>query len=122
MSYVSQMRINKTPHPIGAMLYGTCSSPASEQHKVVDLSDFDRFKTGITIQVKFVNTNTAEDPTLNVNNTGRIAIHRTSLGQGISWVAGEVVLFTYDGSVWMMGQTCMGDEVTREEIARVFSD
>lgn len=84
--------------------YGTCSSSQGTTGKTVTCQDF-ALKAGETIAVKFSNTNTVAAPTLNVNGTGAIAIKNVSGGTdslvGL-WRAGEVVLFTYDGTNWLI--------------------
>lgn len=84
--------------------YGTSSTAASTTAKSVTCADF-VLKTGETIAVKFTNTNTASAPTLNVNSTGAIAI-KTASGATASlagiWTAGSVVMFTYDGTNWLI--------------------
>lgn len=84
--------------------YGTSSTAASTTAKVVSCADFE-LTTGATIAVRFTNTNTASAPTLNVNSTGAVAIKAVSGGSeslvGL-WRAGEVVVFTYDGTNWLV--------------------
>lgn len=84
--------------------YGTCSSSAGVTSKTVACSGFG-LKTGETIAVKFTNTNTSVSPSLNVNGTGAVSIKAVSGGSeslaGL-WRAGEVVLFTYDGTNWLV--------------------
>ena len=107
---------------IGSTLYGTCSTDASTAAKAVTLADFDQLIVGVTVHVFFTNSNTADNPTLNVNSTGAKAIIRraasdtaagTAAGKTTteSWAKGSVVSFTYrtytpsGGSatgVWMM--------------------
>ena len=88
---------------VGSTLYGTCATAAGTAAKVVTCSDFDELLTGVTIHVKFTNGNTAASPTLNVNSTGAKAIFRFGTNAGstsLSWTAGQVVSFTYDGTQW----------------------
>lgn len=86
--------------------YGTCSTAASTAAKTVALSDF-VLTTGACIRVKFTNTNTAANPTLNVNGTGAKSIMRfgTTAIRGTaatSWNSGSIVTFVYDGTNWLM--------------------
>jgi len=62
--------------------------------------------TGAKVIIKFDYTNTASSPTLNVNDTGDIAIvaYGTTAPE-LYWVAGDVVEFTYDGTSWVMHPT-----------------
>lgn len=84
--------------------YGTCSTYYSNTGKVVTCAGFE-LKTGETIAVKFTNKNTASAPTLNVNGTGALEIKAASGGTeslaGL-WRAGEIVVFTYDGTNWLV--------------------
>ena len=107
MSYVSEINVNGSSHKVGSMLYGTCATAANKAAKVVTLSDFSKLVPGVTIHVKFTYSNTAAEPTLNVNGTGAITIYRYAEvrpGTSVetSWNAGAVISFTYDGFVWMM--------------------
>lgn len=106
-SYVGQINSGGNNLPIASTLYGTCSTAADAVAKVATCANFDKLITGVTIHVKFTNTNTATNPTLNVNNTGAKAIRRygsTSAGNAIwtSWNPGAVISLTYDGSAWQM--------------------
>ena len=86
----------------GDLRYGTCDTAAATAAKVVTLSGF-TLVTGATIHVKFTNSNTVANPTLNVNSTGAKSIMRygttaVSTSTDTSWLAGAVVSFTYDGT------------------------
>ena len=107
MGYVGKVSAGGSTHLVGSSLYGTCSTDADVVAKVVTLADFTSFMTGITIHVKMANSNTATDPTLNVNSKGAKAIKRYgSVAPGVtastSWNAGSIVSFTYDGTNWIM--------------------
>lgn len=99
----SLLPLNRSPY------YGQCSTASSTNSKVVTLDvDDDNFylNSGVMISVKFTNDNTATSPTLNVNNTGAVAVKlygTTAIGNtpNTSWHSGEVVSFIYDGSYWM---------------------
>lgn len=55
----------------GITHYGVCSQSAGIAQKTVTISNFQTTLTnGAKITVKFANSNTAENPTLNVNSTG----------------------------------------------------
>ena len=107
MSYISEVNINGASHKIGSTLYGTCDTAANDPVKAIDLPDFTKFVRGVTIRVKFTNSNTAADPTLNVNNMGALPIYRYgSVKPGniveTSWNPGAVISFTFDGMDWIM--------------------
>ena len=87
--------------------YGTCGTAAETTAKVVTLAGFE-LATGARIAVKFTYSNTATNPTLNVNGTGAKAIcyRGTTAVSGTSnyyrWQANDVVEFIYDGTNWIM--------------------
>lgn len=85
---------------IGSTLFGTCATAVDTVAKVGTLADFDALIHGVTVHLKMTYSNTASNPTLNVNSTGAKAIYRYgTTAPGItateSWAAGEVVSFTY---------------------------
>ena len=87
--------------------YGTSSESASTVAKTVTVDNSFALATGVEVSVKFTNTNSASNPTLNVNGTGAIAMKRygttaPSTSSASSWMAGSVITFTYDGTYWMM--------------------
>lgn len=107
MSYTGKIKIDNDEFPVAATLYGTCSSLASATEKAVVLANFDALIEGVTVAVKFVYSNTATDPTLNVNGTGAKPIYKfgtTPPGETAvdSWNANSIVSFVYDGTSWMM--------------------
>lgn len=107
MSYLGILTIDGDEHLVGSTLYGTCSTPADVAAKEVICPNFAEIVTGVTIHVKFTNSNTASSPTLNVNSLGADAIYKYgTTAPGItpdtSWQAGSVVSFTFDGSYWQM--------------------
>ena len=84
--------------------YGTCSTGASTQAKVVSCTGF-VLTTGVSIRVKFTNNQSYNgNPTLNVNGTGALSVkaYGTTNAGRYYWRAGEVVAFTYDGTNWIM--------------------
>lgn len=97
---------------IASTFYGTCSTGASTAAKAVTLSDSCVFNdsclvTGVTIHVKFTNSNANSTPTLQVGTATAKQIMKygtTKAGAtaDTSWQAGSVVSFTYDGTYWQM--------------------
>ena len=107
MSYVGKVSAANSDHFVASTAYGTCGTAAGTAAKIVVMDDFDTLLTGVTIHVLFQNSNTAESPTLNVNNTGAKAIYINGIvapGDTAvdSWDANSVVSFTYDGEAWRM--------------------
>lgn len=78
--------------------YSTCSTAAGTAAKTVDLAGFE-LVTGSRIAIKFTVTNTAANPTLNVNSTGARAImYRGSAISAGYLAANRVYEFIYDGT------------------------
>lgn len=97
---------------VGSTFYGTCADAATTAAKTVVLADSCVFNnsclvTGVTIHVKFTNSNTYAKPALQVSNASPkpIMAHGTTYvgtTPETSWYAGAVVSFTYDGTYWIM--------------------
>ena len=97
----------------GIIHYATCTQAANVVAKSASVVDangnalpFSLVK-GSVVYVKFSNSNTAQNPTLNVNNTGAKSIKRYSTTApsntaSTSWNAGSVVCLVYDGTYWQM--------------------
>ena len=90
------------------LTYGECDTAAATAAKTATVA-FGSFtlQTGATVAIKFTNSNTVANPTLNVNGTGAKAIMRygttaASTSAESSWNAGSVVTFLYDGTYWQM--------------------
>ena len=78
--------------------YGSCSTAAATAAKVVTLTGF-TLATGAEVTVRFTVTNTAANPTLNVNNTGAKAItYRNAAISAGYLAANRIYKFVYDGS------------------------
>lgn len=100
--------------------YTTCSTAANTSAKTVQLTDF-VLTTGSCVRVKFTNTNTAVNPSLNVNSTGAKPIVKygsTPIGasESESWTAGAVVELLYDGTSWVMITNSQNAIATLDEI------
>ena len=93
----------------GFVTYCTCSTAAGTAAKVVTVDSGDTnwvLRKGSIIAVKFTNTNTASNVTLNVNNTGAKSVYyNTSVNTGnsnsIFGYANRVVFYLYDGTNWV---------------------
>ena len=91
--------------------YGTCYTASGTADKTVTVTGF-VLEEGARVTVKFLDSNTASSPTLNVYNgsdyTGAKAImyRGTSSVSGSSnyyrWQSGDIVDFIYDGTNWVM--------------------
>ena len=106
-TYIGQVALGGSNLPVASTLYGTCATAAGTAAKVVTCDNFDKLITGVTIYVKFTNSNSVANPTLQVNSTDAKSIKRygttaPSTSAATSWQAGSVVAFTYDGTYWQM--------------------
>lgn len=91
--------------------YCTCYTASGTVEKIVEVKGF-VLEEGARVTVKFLNSNTASNPTLNVHNgrgyTGAKAIvyRGTSSVSGSSnyyrWQGGDIIDFIYDGNNWVM--------------------
>lgn len=80
--------------------YGTCSTAAAAAEKTVACTGFS-LVTGAEITVKFIVTNTATNPTLNVNGTGAKPIYYRGAAIGASALrSNDTHTFRYDGAQW----------------------
>ena len=86
--------------------YGVCSTGASTAAKTVQIDGFE-LRVGAAVYVKFTNSNSASNPTLNVSGTGAKPMYRygtTVMSTGTTttgWYAGAVQVFIYDGTGWV---------------------
>ena len=78
--------------------YGTCSTAAATAEKAVALTGF-VLATGAVIRVKFTVTNTAANPTLNVNATGAKPVYyRSAAITAGTLAANRTYEFVYNGT------------------------
>ena len=91
------------PKLLGSIIpthYGSCSTAAATVEKAVALTGF-VLATGARVTVRFTVTNTAANPTLNVNSTGAKAIkYRNAAITAGALAANRVYEFVYDGADW----------------------
>lgn len=86
--------------------YGVCKTAAGTAAKTVEIEGFE-LVTGAMVIVKFDNSNSASNPTLNVSGTGAKPMYRygtTALSTGTTttgWYADSVQMFVYDGTGWI---------------------
>ena len=78
--------------------FATCSTAAATQAKTASVAGFN-LVTGARVTIKFTVTNTAANPTLNVNGTGAKAIKYRGAAIPAGYLAANRVYeFTYDGT------------------------
>lgn len=89
--------------------YGTCATAAGTAAKVATLDNSDGFSLtkGVTVAIKFTNSNTIANPTLNVNSSGAKYIKRygttaPSTSATSSWNDNSVLILVYDGTYWQL--------------------
>lgn len=78
--------------------YATCSTAAATASKVVSLTGF-VLSVGATVKVKFTATNTAANPTLNINSTGDVPIYYRGSAISPGYLeANRTYEFVYNGA------------------------
>lgn len=84
--------------------YAVCSTAAGTAAKTatISLSGTLSLFNGLTVRIKFTYSNTAGNPTLNVNGTGAKPIRNYGTTPTVTWKAGQILTFTYDGSGWLI--------------------
>ena len=111
MADLSKIKLNGTTYNFkDAALrdrYGVCSTAKATVAKTVSIPSVTSLYEGLYIFVKFANTNSAADPTLQVNELDAAAIKRygttgASTSAASSWNAGNVIMLVYDGTYWQM--------------------
>jgi hypothetical protein len=99
--------------------YGTCSTAAGTAAKTVSLTGF-TLATGAKVSIKFTVTNTAANPTLNVNSTGAKAIYFKNAAISAGYLkANYIYEFIYDGTNYVL----VGDVDTNTDTkVRLYKD
>lgn len=111
MADISKIKIEDSVHNIkdpSSVAYGTCTTAAATAAKVIILTNANNWylKTGSIIVVKFTYTNTANNPTFNVKNSGAKAVWYntakiTTANQSYAGTANRPMEFMYDGTNWV---------------------
>ncbi len=82
--------------------YAVCSTAAAAAAKTAALSGF-KLVTGAWAAIKFTVTNTAANPTLNINGTGAKAVrYRSTAVSAGALAANRIYLMVYDGTYWQI--------------------
>lgn len=107
-SVINKINIGSTTYAIASTAYVVCSTAGSTAAKVAYIGgtvaqEGFTLTTGVTVYVKFTYTNTAANPTLNINSCGAKAMQRN----GVALASGElqancVYAFLYDGTNWQL--------------------
>lgn len=83
------------------IFYGTCSTVATTQTKVVSIAEVSELETGDVFYIKMTNAQTYNGvPKLQINNLAAKNITRTGSANAsrYEWNAGEILEFLYDGT------------------------
>jgi hypothetical protein len=146
MTNIKQINVNNTTYDLvdkdsHKVAYATCTTAAATAAKIATVSNVTNWvlETGAEVVIKFSYTNTASNPTLNVNGSGAKSIVYTTstiTTSNLSYAAyaNRYVRFVYNGSAWVwlgwstdsnttysnikLGQgygTCDTDEATLEK-------
>lgn len=107
MSFVGIVRAGEIDSPVASAIYGTCATAAGTAQKEVTMPDIDTVFTGLTIFVKFMNSNTAASPTLKVAGLSAYPIYKAGVQHPgttpeMSWIAGSILPLTFDGQAWII--------------------
>ena len=82
--------------------YAVCSTAADTAAKAVSIPGI-TLKTGVEITVRFSVTNSAANPTFNLNNTGAKAIRYRNAAIPAGYLAANrTYRFVYDGTYWQL--------------------
>ena len=90
---------------IASSAFGECTVDATSPNKAVSLAGFTQAVAGVTVHVKFTNTNTSPNPTLQIGTSTphTIKTYGSESNNDVpTWPAGAVVAFTFDGTNWIM--------------------
>lgn len=108
-----------TNRRIAPSIYYTCSTAAGTAAKTITTDSTNKWTSsdlfeGLTIYVKFINSNSVSSPTLNIDSTGAKPIYRygttaPSTSAASAWNAGSVVGLTYDTTLNSSGCWVMHD-------------
>lgn len=98
--------------------YATCDTTAAVAAKSAVLANY-VLSVGAAVKVRFTNSNTVANPTLNINGTGAKPIIQYGAEPAgttplTSWSAGEVVSFVYDGTNYAI--TGRGEPIEPEDV------
>ena len=103
----------------GNSFYGTSTTAAATAAKEVTVSSDQNFvlKPGVMVTFKAPNTNTAQNPTINVNNTGAKSIWFntavvTTGSLNRAGQSGRPATYVYDGTYWVWVSWSVDDNTT----------
>ena len=94
------------------IFYGTCSTGATAQTKVVSIAEVSELETGDVFYVKMTNAQTYNGvPKLQINSLAAKNIARTGsvTASRYEWNAGEILEFVYDGTSMILVDGAIAD-------------
>lgn len=95
---------------IAKVQYGTCSTAASVQKKVVD--GISMPENGMMLVVRFTNANTASNPTIQAGGTtAPIKVGSAAMGKEDWWEAGDTLSFVYSSGAWYLADNGLGARI-----------
>lgn len=117
MAEINKIKVGDTDYDIHAAYadivleqyigYGTCDTAAATAAKVITIADTNwTLKTGSIVSVKFTYTNTAKNPTFNVNGTGAKKVWAntaliTTGNLSYAGYANRISMYMYDGTQYV---------------------
>ena len=105
------------------VIYGECSTAAGTAAKAVTLITGHNFELskGVQAVIKFTNTNTATNPTLNINNSGaKPLMFNGAAATNIE--ANSIYTVVYDGTNWNIVTTAFPDTINTARVVKDFGD
>lgn len=107
-SVINQIKLGDVEYALAASAYAECSTAAATAAKAATIcADDDTTNTaftlikGVSVQVKFAESNSAANPTLNVNGTEDKAIYYNGEAVAADYLkANHVYTFVYNGAQW----------------------
>ena len=110
---INTITANNSTHPLASTAYAVCSSNASSQVKIVAVKNYDNVNIemplikGITLPIFFINSNTAINPILQINDHAAVQYPIYKFGNtapGItpsdSWMPESMISLTFYGDCW----------------------
>lgn len=112
-SVINQIKLGNTEYAIAASAYAECSTAADAAAKAASICTDNETATsaftlikGVSVQVKFANTNSASNPTLNINGTGAKAIYYKGVAIPANYLQQNCTyIFVYNGTQWDLAGT-----------------
>lgn len=102
MSLINKITVGTTDYNIADSAYYTCGTAAATANKSIEGLSTSEIVDGMSIRVKFTNSNTASNPKLYVGSTGYTIYRYGTTAPGTttstSWLANEIVEFTFVAS------------------------